>query len=91
MPDVPRNASNTIWGTVRVGVRVLVDAAGNVTQAEIQSEGPSRYFARLSLEAARKWHFAPPAQNGQAVASVWLLHFGYRHDGMGVEPEQTKP
>jgi eukaryotic-like serine/threonine-protein kinase len=91
MPDVPKKASNTIWGTVRVGVRAFVDASGNVTQAEIQSEGPSRYFARLSVEAARKWHFAPPTENGQAVASVWLLHFGYRHDGMGVEPEQTTP
>ncbi len=91
MPDVPRSASNTIWGTVRVAVRVAVDASGNVTGAELQSAGPSRYFARLSLEAARKWHFAAPTQNGSPVASVWLLHFGYRHDGMGVEPSQVQP
>jgi TonB family protein len=91
LPDVPRQASNTIWGTVRVGVRVSVDPLGNVTQAELQAAGPSQYFARLSLEAARKWRFAAPTQNGQALASVWLLHFGYRHDGMGVEPSQIRP
>ncbi|MGH9735658.1 MAG: TonB family protein [Candidatus Acidiferrales bacterium] len=91
LPDVPRSASNTIWGTVRVGVRVLVDASGNVTQAELQSAGPSRYFARLSLAAARKWHFAAPTQNGATVASVWLLHFGYRRTGTAVEPSQVKP
>ena len=91
MPSVPRSASNTIWGTVRVGVRVRVDASGHVTQAELQAAGPSRYFARLSLEAARRWHFAAPKQNGQAVGSLWLLHFGYRHDGMGVDPTEIKP
>jgi len=91
LPDVPRAASNTIWGTVRVVVRVGVDAAGNVTQAELQSRGPSRYFARLSLEAARKWRFTAPLQNGAPVASAWLLHFGYRHDGMSADPSQVQP
>lgn len=91
MPDVPRAASNTIWGTVRVGVRVLVDASGNVTQAELQSAGPSRYFARLSLDAARKWQFAAPTQNGATVASVWLLHFGYRRGGTAVELSEIHP
>lgn len=91
LPDVPRSARHTIWGTVRVGVRVAVDSTGNVTQAELQSAGPSRYFARLSIEAARKWHFAAPTQNGAPVASVWLLHFGYRHDGTGVQPSEVQP
>lgn len=91
LPDVPRSASRTIWGTVRVAVRVAVDSAGNVTQAELQSAGPSRYFARLSVEAARKWHFAAPTQNGAPVASVWLLHFGYRRDGTGVAPTEVQP
>ena len=91
MPDVPRQASNTIWGTVRVAVRVSVDALGNVTQAQLQSSGPSRYFARLSVEAARKWRFIAPTRNGQATSSVWLLHFGYRRDGMAVDPSQLQP
>jgi TonB family protein len=91
MPDVPKKASDTIWGTVRVGVKVRVDASGNVTQAELESAGPSRYFARLSLEAARKWHFAPPMRDGRGMASVWILHFGYRNNGLGVEPSQTEP
>jgi TonB family protein len=91
LPDVPRKASNTIWGTVRVGVRVNVDASGNVTGASLEAAGPSRYFARMSLEAARKWHFAAPIRNGQSVASVWVLHFGYRKDGTSVEPAQVNP
>ena len=91
MPTVPRQASNTIWGTVRVAVRVSVDALGNVTQAQLQSSGPSRYFARLSVEAARKWRFIAPTRNGQATSSVWLLHFGYRRDGMAVDPSQLQP
>jgi TonB family protein len=91
LPDVPRQASGTIWGTVRVGVKVRVDSSGTVTGAELESAGPSRYFARLSVEAARKWQFVAPQQNGRAVASVWLLHFGYTHDGTGVEPKQMEP
>lgn len=90
-PDVPRQASNTIWGTVRVAVRVSVDALGNVTQAELQTAGPSRYFARLSVEAARQWRFAAPTENGHAVSSVWLLHFGYRRDGTAIDPSQIQP
>lgn len=91
MPDVLKSASNTIWGTVRVGVRVSVDTSGNVTGAELQAAGPSRYFARVSVDAARKWRFAPAMRNGQAAPSAWLLHFGYRKDGTSVEPEQVKP
>lgn len=91
MPDVPKKASNTIWGTVRVGVKVRVDGSGNVAQADLDSAGPSQYFAKLSLEAARKWRFSPPLQDGNGVASVWLLHFGYTNKGMSVEPEQLQP
>jgi len=91
MPDVPKKASDTIWGTVRVGVRVNVDPAGNVTAASLESAGPSRYFARLSLDAARDWKFAPPQINGAAVDSAWILNFGYQKDGASVRPSQVKP
>jgi len=91
MPDVPKKASDTIWGTVRVGVRVNVDAAGNVTAASPDSSGPSRYFARLSLDAARNWKFAPPQVNGAGVASTWILHFSYTNRGSTVQPSQVEP
>ena len=91
LPDVPKRASNTIWGTVRVGVRVSVDSSGKVTAAQLDSRGPSRYFAALSLDAARKWEFAPPNMNGGPIASTWLLHFNYTNSGATVAPSQTQP
>lgn len=77
MPNVPREASDTIWGTVRVGVRVNVDQLGNVVGAEFDSAGPSKYFAGLSMAAAREWRFRPPTMNGANVPSEWVIHFGY--------------
>jgi eukaryotic-like serine/threonine-protein kinase len=91
LPDVPKRASDTIWGTVRVGVRVNVDSSGKVTTAQLDSTGPSRYFAALSLDAARKWEFAPPSMNGGPIASTWLLHFNYTNSGTSVVPSQTQP
>lgn len=77
LPNVPRFASSTISGTVRVRVRVSVDPSGNVTAAEFDSPGPSRYFARLSMAAAREWKFRPPDVNAKTAASGWLIHFDY--------------
>lgn len=90
LPDVPRRASDTIWGTVRVAVRVLVDPAGNVTSARLESAGPSRYFAALSLGAAQKWKFSPPVA-GNPATSTWTLHFNYTRSGTTVTPAQAKP
>jgi TonB family protein len=86
LPDVPKKASDTIWGTVRVIVRTTVDPFGSVSSAQLASPGPSRYFARLSVDAAREWRFAPAKKNGQAVASVWLLQFNYTRTGTTVLP-----
>jgi TonB family protein len=86
LPDVPKKASDSIWGTVRVTVRATVDPSGGVSKAELASAGPSRYFARLSVDAARKWQFDPAKKNGQAVASVWLLRFNYTKTGTTVLP-----
>jgi TonB family protein len=80
LPDVPQSASNTIWGTVVVKVRVHVDAGGSVTSAGLDSPGPSKYFAKLSLEAAQKWQFKPAQVNGQPAPSVWLLEFQFTND-----------
>jgi TonB family protein len=91
LPDVPQKASDTISGTVRVNVKVNVDPSGNVTAAELDAPGPSKYFASLSLHAARDWKFTPPKMNGENVASAWLLHFGYTSAGPKVAPSQTSP
>jgi TonB family protein len=77
LPDVLRSASATITGTVRVRVRVNVDPSGNVTAAQFDWPGPSHYFARLSMAAAREWKFRPPDVNAKSAASEWIIRFDY--------------
>lgn len=86
MPEVSRQASSTIHGTVTVVVRDTVDPSGSVTNAEFALHGPSAYFARIAMDSARNWKFRPPVQNGQAVASTWLLRYKFRRDGVDVTP-----
>jgi TonB family protein len=42
-----------------VSVRVIVDPDGSVFAAVADQTGPSRYFQRLAVEAAKKWTFPP--------------------------------
>jgi len=91
MPDVPEKASRTISGTVKVSIQVNVDPNGSVSNASVDSQGPSRYFANLALEAAHSWKFAPARVGEQAVASVWLLHFQFRQSGIQVIPVEQTP
>jgi len=80
MPEVPHVAMATIRGHVRVGIRVQVDANGDVSNAAIDSQGPSRYFAQFALDAARGWKFRP------AASSTWTLQFVFTQDGVEVTP-----
>jgi TonB family protein len=91
LPDVPTSASETIHGTVRVGVRVSVDAEGSVTETDLDSAGPSKYFARLALEAAQQWKFEPPKMDGRSVLSDWLLRFQFTENGTKVTSTQSDP
>ena len=91
MPRVAPGARETIEGKIRVRVRVKVDPVGNVTDAFLESGGPSKYFARLALEAAREWKFTPPQAQGRAVASEWRLQFGFRRTDTEVLPSQVSP
>ncbi len=50
----------TIRGTVRVSVRVIVDAEGKVVAATSEDPGPSRYFERLSSKRRRSGCSHPP-------------------------------
>jgi TonB family protein len=91
MPRLSPGAQNTIRGTIRIVVKVDVDATGNVTQARLQTAGPSKYFARLALDAARGWKFKPVLANGQAVASEWAVRFGLSRHGIEGSAERTRP
>jgi outer membrane biosynthesis protein TonB len=68
-----------------------VDSAGNVTDAAFQSPGPSKYFARLAMQAAPGWKFTPPQVNGRAVSSEWILRFAFGRAGTEVYQVQTRP
>jgi TonB family protein len=78
LPNVAQSASDTIQGTIKVSVRANVDPSGTVAGADLVSAGPSKYFARLALEAAPKWKFAPSSQN---AGREFLLHFEFRNSG----------
>jgi TonB family protein len=78
IPNVPRSARDTIHGHVKVAVRVTVDRSGNVIRQTLENPGPSKYFARLAAEAARKWKFAA-ADTPQS--REWLLRFEFSRDG----------
>lgn len=91
LPDVSRNAQNTITGHVKVSVHVSVDASGNVSEAKFVSAGPSKYFAERALEAARHWKFTPPQVDGHAEASEWVLRFQIGRGDIQVSPIETKP
>lgn len=90
-PDVPEKVRATIHGKIQVSIRVTVDPGGNVSQAEVASPGPSKYFAKLALQAAQQWRFNPPQVNGQAVSSEWVLRFQFGQNGTEVTPVRTSP
>ncbi|HTV57647.1 MAG TPA: TonB family protein [Verrucomicrobiae bacterium] len=79
LPGVPRGAQETIWGTVRVRVRVQVDPSGNVVGAQFDSPGPSPYFAGYALQAARQWKFRPQPAAATAPCD-WLIRFNFTKD-----------
>ena len=72
MPQVSPSARRTIQGTIKVRVKVKVDAAGNVAKATLESAGPSKYFSRVAMEAARDWKFSPAEAGAE-----WKLQFAF--------------
>jgi TonB family protein len=91
LPEVSERARATIQGKVRVTVRVHVEPAGSVSSAELDSPGPSKYFADLALQAARRWEFTPPELNGHSVPSDWLIRFEFSQSATQAFPRQTTP
>jgi TonB family protein len=91
LPEVSDKARATIRGIVRVSVRVHVDPTGDVSEAALDSPGPSKYFADLALKAARRWQFASPEAGGHSVPSEWLIRFHFSPSGSKAFPTQTTP
>lgn len=74
-PEILPAAKQSIRGQVNVSVRVNVDSAGKVTNAELELPSQSNYFNRVSVDAARQWRFAA------GTGGTWHVHFQFRHDG----------
>lgn len=87
--DIASHAQNTIHGTVKVKVMVSVDAEGRVFRAKLASRGPSDYFAKQSLVAARQWTFTPAVKDGKPQPSEWAIHFEFRRAGNKASATQT--
>ncbi len=73
MPKVPQNARSSIQGKV---------SRGNVTDVELDSPGPSKYFADLALKAVRQWKFGPKK-------SEWIIRFQFRRAETSAVPERV--
>jgi TonB family protein len=78
IPDVPQRAARTIRGDVKVSVRATVDPDGSVSTAVADRTGPSRYFRRLAVEAAKKWTF-PPADT--TSPRLMQIQFDFSRNG----------
>ena len=90
-PDVSPGARRTITGHIKVSARVSVDNSGNISAVTLVSPGPSKYFAKQALAAARRWRFSPAQVNGQPSASEWILRFQFGRASTQVSPAETKP
>jgi TonB family protein len=77
LPDVSKSSLRTIHGTIKVKLRVYIDPTGTVQRVQIESAGPSKYFANKASEAAKQWKFAAPLSNGKGVPSEWNLEFRF--------------
>jgi protein TonB len=91
LPDVSQKARDTIRGRVRVSVKVHVDPSGDLAGAELESPGPSKYFADQALQAARRWEFAPAKVDGSTVPTDWTVRFEFSQRDTKVFPVQTFP
>jgi len=79
LPAASRNALQTIRGTIRVAVRLSIDKQGRVLSVSSLERGPSRYFERVSLEAAKQWTFTPAVSDEPRTVRV---RFNFTRDGV---------
>jgi serine/threonine protein kinase len=78
IPEVPLSARRTIRGHIKVWVRAFVDPDGSVSAAVADRAGPSGYFERIAIDAAKKWTF--PAVDS-AARRLMQVRFDFSHEG----------
>ena len=78
LPSISRGSRESIRGIIKVTVRVTVDHSGKVVEEALENRSSSKYFARVSLEAARKWRFAA---TDRPESRTWLLQFEFSRGG----------
>jgi serine/threonine protein kinase len=78
IPDISQTARQSIQGTIKVSVRVTVDASGNVVAESLENRGPSNYFARVTNDAAKRWTFVPSENQD---SRRMLLEFAFTRAG----------
>jgi TonB family protein len=78
IPEVSRSARESIRGVITVAVRATVDRSGNVVAATLDNRASGKHFAHAAIDAAKKWKFAPAADQ---AARVWLLRFEFTRAG----------
>lgn len=86
MPEVFPSARSTIQGRVVNRVRVTVDPSGEVSEATLETPGPSVYFSGVAMKAARHWKFTPADQ-----PRAWLLRFEFTRAGTKITPVKATP
>ena len=78
IPHISWKSRRTIRGHIQVWVRVIVGRDGSVFAARAVRTGPSRYFERLAIEAAKKWTFPPVDTPSRRLMQV---RFTFSRDG----------
>jgi TonB family protein len=91
MPEIPERAIETIRGQFELAIRASVDSNGIVSSAELDSPGPSRYFANLALQAVQQWKFKAAQVDGRPVPSVWVITFQFSQAATEVKPVEVSP
>jgi serine/threonine protein kinase len=86
LPEPSAGALRTIQGHIKVRMRLSVDPSGNVSEARFTSAGPSKYFSRLSMEAAKQWQFTPIA----GTSREWNVLFEFTRSGVEAFPEPAR-
>ena len=91
MPDVLAKARRSIRGKVSVGVRVHVDAYGNVSEATLEPPPVSHYFSGVTMKAVRRWKFRPVREGEVYVAQEWIVRFEFTRSNTKVAVERVAP
>jgi serine/threonine protein kinase len=88
IPVLSHGTRNSIRGQIKVTVLVTVDRSGNVVGETLEIQGSSKYLARLSLEAAKKWKFTPADSQD---SRQWLLQFEFTRSGAAGQAVPRSP